>query len=148
MKVYISGPLKVVSNREKFQQFYEFLADTVREFGHEPYLPHQKSDPVIHKDVPNRQVFLMDFNHLTKSDLILAVIDEPSTGVGAEIGIALDKGIEVIAIHNVQNEPSRFILGLFEERNSKIISYENQQDCRNQLEGILNTPDYEKLVEL
>ena len=80
----------------------------------------------------------MDFDSLINSDLVLAVIDEPSTGVGAEIGIALERGIKVIATYNQQNEPSRFILGLLEESpHATIISYSDEQHCKRLLQNIL-----------
>lgn len=144
MKIYISGPLKVLSNREKFHRFYEFLADICHECGYESYMPHQKSDPVLHRDLPYRQVFQMDFENLLSSKKILAVIDEPSTGVGAEIGIALQRGINVIAIHHQKSEPSRFILGLLEESPyATIVSYHDEQECKERIHSIL-----EKKIEL
>lgn len=144
MKIYISGPLKVLSNREKFHKFYEFLAGICSECGHEPYMPHQKSDPVFHKDLPYKQVFQMDLDNLLSSKKILAVIDEPSTGVGAEIGIALQNGIEVIAMYHHQSEPSRFILGLLEQSpHANIISYNDEQECKEKIRFLL-----EKKIEL
>ena len=144
MKIYISGPLKVLSNREKFHRFYEFLASVCREYGHEPYMPHQKSDPVFHKDLPYKQVFQMDIDNLLNSKKILAVIDEPSTGVGAEIGIALEKGINVIAVYHHQSEPSRFILGLLERSpHATIIQYNDELDCGEKIRPLI-----EKKIEL
>ena len=144
MKIYISGPLKVLSNREKFHRFYEFLADICRECGCEPYMPHQKSDPVLHRDLPYRQVFQMDFENLLNSKKILAVIDEPSTGVGAEIGIALENDIDVIAVYHHQSEPSRFILGLLEKSpHATIVQYNDELDCGEKIRPLI-----EKKLEL
>jgi len=138
MKIYISGPLKVLSDREKFHKFYEFLASLCREFGHEPYLPHQRSDPVLHSTLSYKKVFEMDFENLLNSQQLIAVIDEPSTGVGAEIGIALERGIKVIALYNTETEPSRFILGLLEESpNAIIITYSSAKECEKKLRHIL-----------
>ena len=137
MKIYISGSLKVVSNREKAYAFYDFLASVCKEMGFEPYLPHQRSDPIKHQDLSFKQVFRMDFENLNNSEKILAVIDEPSTGVGAEIEIALERKKDVIAIYDRKNKPSRFILGLLENSNARIISYSNLEDCKIQLEQYL-----------
>ena len=76
---------------------------------------------------------------MSSVDIILAVIDEPSTDMGAEIGMALKNEQEVIAIYNSQNEPSRFILGLLEFHNSKIISYSSIDDCKQQIIQNLKT---------
>ncbi len=138
MKIYVSGPLIVVSDRQKTHEFFEFLAQVCIECGHQPYLPHQNSDPVLHKNLSYKEVFEKDFTNLLSSEKILAVIDEPSTGVGAEIGIALEKGIEVVAVYNVNSQPSRFILGLLENSdNGVIIRYSNQDDCKEKLEKVL-----------
>ena len=133
MKIYISGSLISVKDREKAHQFYEFLADVCRGEGHEPYLPHQNSDPVLHNHLSNNEVFEKDFTTLLNSDLILASINEPSTGVGAEIGIALAKEIDLIALYNKENNPSRFILGLLLKSNKKTLVYENLDECTDLL---------------
>lgn len=148
MKVYISGPLKVVSDREKFHRFYELLAEIVRECGYEPYLPHQRSDPVKHRNMEYRTVYKMDIASLLESDIIIAVIDEPSTGVGAEIGIALERHKKVIALYNTNSEPSRFILGLLEESPySVIIQYSNNDECKRMLKStIMHGTIHENLV--
>lgn len=129
MKIYISGSLISVKDREKAHQFYEFLADVCSDEGHEPYLPHQNSDPVFHNHLSNAEVFEKDLTNLSNSDLILASINEPSTGVGAEIGIALEKNIDLIALYNKESNPSRFILGLLLKSKKKILVYENLEEC-------------------
>ncbi len=143
MKIYISGALKVVSDRKKIYEFYEWLGSVCAECGHEPYLPHKKSDPAVHTQLSFSQVFEMDFKNLESSDKILAVIDEPSTGMGAEIAMAIQDGKDVICVYDVASQPSRFILGLLEKHGAKIISYENQDDCKKRICEHLN----EKQIE-
>lgn len=145
MKIYISGPLKVLSNREKTYAFYDFLASICKQMGFEPYLPHQRSDPIIHKNLSFNQVFQMDFESLNDAEIILAVINEPSTGMGAEIGIALERKKNVIAIYDKKNDPSRFILGLLENSHAKIISYSDKEDCKRQLENSLKIEKLESI---
>jgi nucleoside 2-deoxyribosyltransferase len=147
VKVYISGSLISVKDREKAHQFYEFLANLCKEEGHEPYLPHQNSDPILHKHLTPEQVFDKDFHNLLNSDLILASLNEPSTGVGAEIGISLKKGIEIFAIYNKESNPSRFILGLLSRSDkAKIFVYENLAECKIILKNNLNALSKKLLI--
>ena len=133
MKIYISGSLKVVSDRKKIYEFYKFLASVCTDCGFDAYLPHTKSDPKVHAQLSCKKIFQMDLEQIQNSDKILAVIDVPSTGMGAEIRIALEYGKEIIAVCQKEQEPSRFILGLLEYYNSKIINYSDLDDCRKQL---------------
>jgi len=133
VRIYIAGSLISVIDREKAHSFYEFLATICKEIGHEPYLPHQNSDPVFNSELTNDEVFERDVTNLFNSNMILASITEPSTGVGAEIGMALENGKEVVAVYNKESTPSRFILGLLNRYHAPIIAYDDRDDCKEQL---------------
>jgi len=138
MQIYISGSLITVKNREEAHRFYEFLADVCIKLEHTPYLPHQNSDPISHNKLTNKEVFKKDLDALLKSDMILASITEPSTGVGAEIGIALEKNKQILAIYNKESTPSRFILGLLNHIGINPIIFTNEKDCEEQIIDYFN----------
>ena len=133
MQIYISGALISVKNRNEAHEFYEFLASICKELKHTAYLPHQNSDPKLHNKLTNGEVFEKDLQQMLNSDVILASITEASTGVGAEIGLALKNNIPVIAVYEEKSNPSRFILGLLRHFQSKVIKFNNWDDCKNQI---------------
>ena len=133
MQIYISGALISAKNRTEAHDFYEFLANICEELTHTAYLPHQNSDPELHNQLTNGEVFEKDLHQMLNSDIILASITEASTGVGAEIGLALKNNIPVIAVYEENSNPSRFILGLLRHYQSKIIQFNNWNDCKNQI---------------
>src|SRR5713226_3374238 len=114
MRVYISGPLQGVHDLASMRRFYESVADVCIECGHEPYLPHQNTDPEQHSDLPSKIVFLRDYEALRSANIVLAYIGLPSSGVGAELGIAAEARKKIIGYCKDTDAPSRFIVGMLE----------------------------------
>jgi len=87
---YIAGPLTDMGpdKRVKLREFYEALGSVCQEFGIEPYLPHQHSDPAVHPHLTPQRVDQLDRLAVTQADLVIAYVGEISLGVGIEIEMA------------------------------------------------------------
>lgn len=98
--VYISGALSDVSEsiRPQYLDFYESIGRMVESIGLTPYLPHQNTDPVRHKDVTPKQVDMIDRMAVTSAMLVVAVADNPSLGVGIEVEMAYHAQKPVVLI--------------------------------------------------
>jgi len=114
MQVYISGALQASKDLQSARELYEFANDVVKRSGASPYLPHAKTDPVKHANAPPLDVFVTDFNCLIKSSAVIAFLNEPSLGVGAELAIAIERGIPVLALYQSGTSVSRFAQGYLE----------------------------------
>jgi nucleoside 2-deoxyribosyltransferase len=113
-KIYISGPLQAAIDLAAARGIYEAAADACRRAGWDAYLPHQATDPIADADVSSRAVFARDLNQVAAADAILAFIGAPSSGVGAELGIAYAADKPVIGVYFSSERPSRFILGMLD----------------------------------
>lgn len=134
MKTYISGPLHAVRDLAAARSFYETLATTCRDAGWEPYLPHQNTDPEIHRDVSEAEVFDRDLHAIQDADVIVAYIGQPSSGVGAELGIAFAEGRPVVALYHENESPSRFLLGMLRRAaTARLIRYRTLPECNERL---------------
>ncbi|MEO6323260.1 MAG: nucleoside 2-deoxyribosyltransferase, partial [Thermoanaerobaculia bacterium] len=129
MMVYISGPLQSASDLSRARAFYERLANECIALGWQAYLPHKSTDPILHREAAPRLVFERDYNMLRASQVMVADIGEASSGVGAELAIALANHIQVIALHSVDNRPSRFITGMLEASGVRIDQYREESEA-------------------
>jgi len=128
--VYISGPLQSSPNLTEARDLYESIAAACTDAGWEPYLPHQWSDPELHAKLTTKEVFRRDMHALLQAEILIAVIGQPSSGAGAEIGIAHSRGVPVIGIWKKGEHPSRFVLGLLRDcANCHTLEYTNRSDC-------------------
>lgn len=140
MKVYISGALMSATNLEENRKLYTEIADLCLRSNFQPYLPHLSSDPTKHFRLSDEMVFNKDLHNLIDSEIIIAYLDDPSLGVGAEIAIAKNKNKIIIGIHKDQNQISRFIIGLIESSpNSFLINYSSKQELSQKIEKTLET---------
>lgn len=135
---YISGPLQAAVDLLEARALYERLATTCRECGWEPYLPHQQTDPLRHAEASAKSVFARDLSAVSSADLIIAYVGAPSSGVGAELGIAFEREIPVIGVCGPEGVASRFIEGLLEAGGQAgLIRYGDEEDCQRQLSKYL-----------
>lgn len=130
MKVYISGALSSSSNLRSARDKYGKAADLLTQSGVDAYLPHTETDPISSPGTTPLDVFHTDVNALMASDAILAFLDEPSLGVGAEIAIALANGLAVVGACHMSVDASRFVIGLLEQAapQAVIVRYETLAD--------------------
>jgi len=136
---YISGPLQAAVDLSEARALYERLATTCRECGWDPYLPHQRTDPIHHAEASAKAVFDRDLSAVSSADLIVAYVGAPSSGVGAELGIAFERGIPVVGVCGPEGVASRFIEGLLETgTEARLIYFRDDADCRRQLTEVLS----------
>jgi nucleoside 2-deoxyribosyltransferase len=135
--VYISGPLQSAADLSEARLLYELLAEVCVENGLRAYLPHLQTDPEHHSGVNAQEVFEQDYRTVADADLIIAHIGTPSSGVGAELGIAFERRIPMIAIYRDDERPSRFLLGMIAATNMQAVTYTNGLELRERLSRAL-----------
>ena len=103
--------------RSSYWSMYEGIADALARLdGFTLHAPHRLTDP--HSADPDglspRDIYLLDRLHVTHADVVVACIELPSFGVGAELQLANDQGIPIIPFYYVQarHDPSRLVLGM------------------------------------
>jgi 2'-deoxynucleoside 5'-phosphate N-hydrolase len=137
MKVYISGALQAAINLAASKDLYEAAAAVVIATGHDAYVPHLHTDPITHSGRTSTEVYETDIAQLTTSDAVIAFIDSPSLGVGAEIAIALHRAIPIVALRRTENRVSRFVEGLLIAHGCQIVPYEDKLDLQSNLPAII-----------
>ena len=95
-------------------QEYDAAATLLNQFGHSVYVPHHFTNPVNASELSAKEVFERDRFQLLNAEVVLAFINEPSLGVGAEVAIAIQSGKTVLAVRKAGIKTSRFLLGLVE----------------------------------
>lgn len=117
--VYVSGALSAAADLDAARRLYERIADTCVTAGMQAFLPHLSNDPEHHPEVDADEVFRRDLKALSAADLVVAYLGIASTGVGAELAIAADLGIPILAIYSNGDRVSRFVLGLLRAHNAQ-----------------------------
>lgn len=114
---YISGPLHAAHDLAQGRLFYEYLA-------------HMTTDPDRQAHLTPVDVFRHDLDKLVSANAIIADIGQPSSGVGAELGIACERRMPIVALYGVDERTSRFVLGmLFSSPPVDVVSYVTRQAC-------------------
>jgi hypothetical protein len=131
---YISGALNGVPDLPRARAWYEWLGEVCREAGFTPYIPHKRTDPELTPELDDREVYARDREAHSAASVIVADIGTPSLGVGGEIASACLSGQPVIAVHRVDQRPSRYTRGqILTTTNGRVIAYRDAADCRRQL---------------
>ena len=112
MRVYVAGALNGSRNAPQAMAKYEAVAEMLREIGVEPYVPHCHSAPQLRLDHSPERIYEVDSKALAAADLLLAFLDEPSLGVGAEIALAMSLDVPVLAVWPQGSHVSPFVRGL------------------------------------
>ena len=151
--VYVSGALSAAADLDAARRLYERIADTCATAGMQAFLPHLSNDPARHPDVDAIEVFRRDLKALSAADLVVAYLGIASTGVGAELAMAADLGIPILAIYAKGDRVSRFVLGLLRAHNAQELRVEMddlQTELLRELAGMSLSPPTESrsVVEL
>jgi nucleoside 2-deoxyribosyltransferase len=134
LKVYVSGALMGSVDLSAARTKYEMCAALLREAGCVPFLPHQNTDPEQMPGIKVGDVFARDTAALMTSGAVIAFLDEPSLGVGAELAICVAKNIPVIALVHQDARVSRFISGMLEASPTTVVMrYREILDVREAL---------------
>lgn len=84
-------------------------------------------------------VFRKDLEALESSDLVVAFLDEPSLGVGAEVALALARGLPTIGMRSGRAHRSRFVEGLLEDApRACILTYSDLEDLAPRIVAFLS----------
>lgn len=130
MRVYISGPLQGSSDLPTARRLYEQIASVASSQGCIPYVPHLHTDPEAAAHLDAGSVYQRDVAALLASDVVIAHVGAPSTGVGAELALAARAGLAIIAIHRDTEQVSRFAAGLIEEASGHFVTFTGEADLQ------------------
>jgi 2'-deoxynucleoside 5'-phosphate N-hydrolase len=129
LRVYISGAFVGSQNWEAASERYELLSSMLKDAGFTVYLPHAHTDPILKADLSPEAVFTQDRRELRRSDVLVALLDEPSHGVGAEVCMALCNGMTVLGACSRHRKVSRFIQGMLKtSSNGVFFEYEDLRE--------------------
>lgn len=133
MKIYISGALQASHDLAKARALYDHAAQVLGRCGHRVYVPHQNTDPEHARDVSSASVFARDSEQMLRAEGIVAFLNEPSLGVGAELAIALNQGIKIFAFAQSGRPVSRFVQGMLAASDVTIYEYDSLADLDKEL---------------
>lgn len=139
MRVYISGALKASRDLAGARKLYEFAATSVRRLGSDPYLPHATTDPEKEADLSPSLVYHTDITALRSCQAVVAFLDEPSLGVGAELAICAQDDIPVLGLCRSPDEISRFAVGCLLASGGRLESYGSEMQLDAHIHGFIRS---------
>lgn len=138
MRIFFAGPLTDLSNPETIKAFYRRLAQTAGSNGFDYFWAFLNgTDPVKNPDVLPIRVYQVDIRELSKSDIMVAYMGEPSTGTGIEIEYANEHGIPVYILYEQGRRISRMLRGCPAVK--KEIVFRDFDDAVAQFDAFLKT---------
>lgn len=139
MRVYISGALKASRDLAAARKLYEYAATSVRRVGVEPYLPHATTDPEKEADLSPISVYHTDITALRSCQAVIAFLDEPSLGVGAELAICAQDDIPVLGLCRSPDEVSRFAIGCLLNGGGRLATYGSEGQLDVHIDGFIQS---------
>jgi 2'-deoxynucleoside 5'-phosphate N-hydrolase len=127
MIVYCAMPIR---GDTTYREFYNNIIEEVNNFGHTA-LSELNNNFKSAEPLSDNEIFIRDINWINKSEVVIAEISGPSTGVGFEIAYALyEKKIPVLALANTEagNKISAMINGC----SSELLVVERYNDSKSQ----------------
>ena len=100
------------------------------------YRPRTKTDPLQNPDVPPRQVYGIDQEHVATADFLILAAIFPSLGAGMELQLAYQACNCVILIKKKGQVLSRMVLGC--PVRQEIVEYTNLSDLEGQLRAAID----------
>ncbi len=120
MKIYVGH-----SNSFDYQkELYDPIKKSNLIIENDVFFPHDEKDKII----PTKDI-------IKNSDLFIAEVSYPATGLGIELGFASDAKVEILCIYKKGTRPSsslKFITDIF-------ICYENEKDLIDRITQYLKT---------
>ena len=123
MIFYIAGALHGSSNLEIARRLYDETAKILGEVGVSTYLPHRKTDPMWEADMSSAMVFKRDLEAIRNASAVVAYLNEPSHGVGAEVALCIKWDKPIFALLKRERKCSRFLEGLLKTHGQDIVRY-------------------------
>lgn len=139
MLIYVSGPLQGAVDLASARGLYLRVAQAIEAAGHRAYVPHLHTDPETASGLSSASVYDRDVAALTRSDVMVAHLGAPSTGVGAELVIARDAGLRLIGLRRSDEAVSRFAEGLLDRAGGELLTFDDLDELETIIESALNT---------
>jgi hypothetical protein len=131
--IYVSGALQGSKNLSLARGLYEWIGRTIVDAGGCAYVPHLHTDPDAASHMSATDVHATDMRAIVSACAIVACLNEPSHGVGAEIAIAVSRGIPILPILRHDIRCSRFIEGFLQSSSVEIVRYDQEEDLSSHL---------------
>ena len=147
MKIYISGALNGSRDLSAARAIYKKAAEVITIAGHEPYLPHKKTDPESAAHLEAKAVFHADLIEIHKSHGVVAFLNEPSFGVGAEIAICYQKSIPLLGLCEKDMDVSRFVVGCLLEGQGRLVRYSRWAQASEAISTFLSELQFSMPIE-
>jgi transcriptional regulator with XRE-family HTH domain len=100
------------------------------------YRPRTKTDPVLNPDLPPREVYEIDQEHVATADLLILAAIFPSLGAGMELQLAYQACTCLILIKKKDQELSRMVLGC--PARQEIVEYTDLSDLESELRATID----------
>jgi len=123
MKAYITCPVSHTNERINLLPEIEAV---IKEKGIDTFVFEVGGSP--------KEIFTRDYDQLKSCDLIIAEVSETSHGVGIEIGLSYDLGLERILLIEKGKFVSKLAQGM---PKTIIVEYEDLQDLKKKLSTVL-----------
>lgn len=137
--VYLSGALAGAQDLAGRCDLYERFAGLAQDSGIQVYMPHTGAHPLKNSNLSPRKVFNLDMDMIRGSKLVVAFLDVPSLGVGAEVALACSLGVPVLGALPVHLQTSRFLEGLLDDhRGCGICKYRDLGDLASVVVSFLS----------
>ncbi|OGY35171.1 MAG: hypothetical protein A3E36_00655 [Candidatus Andersenbacteria bacterium RIFCSPHIGHO2_12_FULL_45_11b] len=127
-KAYISISFK---NRKKLDAEISALKEVLQKHNIRPQV---FVDEYVFSPEQEKEMMEQATKDISESSLLIAELTEKAIGVGIEVGYAAALKIPVLYVKHKNAEYSKTIGGL----SAKVISYENTEDLKKQLDQYLN----------
>lgn len=136
MRIFFGGPLTDLKEKEKTKAFYRRMAEVAEKNGYEWFWAFLNgTDPVKNPDVPSEIVYETDIAELSKSDLMIVCLGEPTTGTGQEIEYAREHDIPVYLLFEQGKQITRMVLG--SPNIKEEIEFTSESDALSKLDDLL-----------
>lgn len=129
---YISGAITKARNVRACLKLYEKLGELCERQNVTAFVPHVEMGYDL--DNPGQvkgadEIYWRESEAVKKSDVLIAILDDPSTGAGAELQLAIDHDVSILALHHRDMRISRYIRGMLNAwEKGTIENYQNEDD--------------------
>ena len=100
------------------------------------YRPRMKTDPLQNPDIPSREVYEIDQEHVATADLLFLAAIFPSLGAGMELQLAYQACTCIILIKKKGQELSRMVLGC--PVRQEIVEYTDLSDLEGEVRAAID----------
>ncbi len=136
MRIFFGGPLTELKHKDETKEFYKELTRVAAANGMRGYWAFlHGTDPDKNPHVTPSTVYETDLKELSKSDLMIAYIGEPTTGTGQEIEFAREHHVPVYLLYEKGKQISRMVLGSPNVKGT--IEFNSQEDALARLDILL-----------